>query len=140
MRTLNSLTDLNDEQRQVADELCEAAKALARVANGIRGDVMPAPTAYDLLGNLKVALAYLAEVTRFMPVGVRNSLSDERIRVYDSDFGSGRKRDPAGQVTIAGHHLAELLTHLVAANEAAEAAQVVLNGQGYMAPSEAARR
>lgn len=140
MNTSKHLTDLNDEQRELADRLCDAAQALARSANGNSGRVMPAPTAYDLLGNLKTALDHLSEVAAFMPDGVRNSLTDERITVYDQDFWTGEKRDASQQVTFEAHHLKELLTHLEAACVAADAAQVALNSQGYLAPHETPRR
>jgi len=140
MKTLKNLIDLNDEQRELADRFCDAAQALARIANGISGRVMPAPTAYDLLGNLKAALGYLAEVAVFVPDGVRNSLTDERIDVYDQDLWTGERRDASRQVTIAEQHLKELLIHLEAAQEAAEAAQVALSSQGYRDHHEMSRR
>ena len=136
MQTLKDLIDQNDRQCEVADRFCEAAHALARVANGTGGRVIPGPTAYDLLGNLKLALACLAEVVDFLPRGVRHSLTDERIRVYDEDFLTGEQRDPAAQASIAATHLADLLNHLTAANRAAEAAQAALNSQGYRTPAE----
>lgn len=50
----------------VALNLREAAEALARNANGTRSHIMPTPTAYELLGHLKLALGHLNEVAAFL--------------------------------------------------------------------------
>lgn len=109
---------------------CEAAEALARAANGIRCHTVPAPTAYDLLGSLKVLLWYLSEVGNHLPVGLAASLNDPRFAVYDRD-PAGIRRDPAAQVVLASEHLGRLVAHLSAAADAAESAQVAINGQGW---------
>ena len=131
MKTMDDLVFQGEAQREAALRFCDAAEALAREANGVRGRVLPAPVAYDLLGNLKVAIWHLAEVVKFMPQGVQRSLTDPRLAVYDHNFWTGEPRDPAVQATLAGEHLAEVLTYLEAAAEAAEDAQVALNSQGY---------
>lgn len=121
----------NEAQREAADFLTTAARDLARKANGNRSCVTPAPVAYDLLGNLKVSLAMLNEVVSYLPRGLRNSLSDPRLEVYDQDLWSGVTRDPARQVAMAADHLTRLAELLDSAVEHAEAAQVALNRQGY---------
>ena len=131
MKTMDDLVFLGEAQREAALRFCESAEDLAREANGIRGAVLPAPVAYDLLGNLKVALGYLTEVARFMPTGVMASLSDPRLAVYDRNCLTGEARDPAVQAALAAEHMHEILTYLSAAAEAAEDAQVALNSQGY---------
>ncbi len=44
---------------------------------------IPAPIAYDLLGNVKVLLWHLLEVTESLPTGVANSLTENRLTIYD---------------------------------------------------------
>lgn len=131
MNTLDDLVVLGEAQREAALRFCDAAHDLARVANGIRGAVLPGPVAYDLLGNLKVALGYLCEAARFMPEGISYSLLDQRLAVYDRDWRTGELRDPGVQAALAAEHLHEVLSYLSAASEAASDAQVALNGQGF---------
>lgn len=129
--TIERLEAAGERQREAADQFCEAAQSLARETNGIGFGVLPAPVAYDILGNLKIGLGYLVEVARFMPTGLRNSQADHRLEVYDKNPWTGEDRNPSFQVNLAGEHLTEVLNYLNAAVEAAEDAQVALNSQGY---------
>ena len=134
MSTLSQLASANEDMRAMALEACEAAEALARVANGSRERVVPAPTAYALLGELRVLLWHLDEVTSYLPTGVAASLADPRFDVYDRDY-RGEDRDPAAQARLAATALSEASSALQQAASAIEAAQTALNGQGYRAPS-----
>ncbi len=131
MNTIAQLTEANDMMRKVALKASDAAEDLARVANGNRERVIPAPTAYDLLGELKVLLWYLKEVTDYMPTGIQAAQGDPRLDVYDRDVATGADRDPVAQATLAAHRLRDLSAALDHAATAAEAAQTALNGQGY---------
>lgn len=105
---LDDLVAVGEEQREAANQLAVAAEVLAREANGSRLAVMPAPVAYDVLGNLKVSLALLNEVVRYLPHGLRRSLDDARLAVYDQDPWTGQERDPGRQVASAADHLSLL--------------------------------
>ena len=131
MSTITQLTEANDLQREFALKAADAAEDLARVANGHREHVIPAPTAYDLLGELKVLLWHLKEVADYLPTGIQAALGDPRLDVYDRDVATGADRDPVAQATLAAHRLRDLSAALDHAATAAEAAQTALNGQGY---------
>ena len=133
MSTLPNLEHDGDRQRVAANDACAAAQDLARAANGNNGHVIPGPVAYDLLGNIKVLLWHVKEVTEYLPTGLKASLNDPRIEVVD--HWAGTPRDPAGQVAIAAEHLIALTACLADATGYAEAAQTALNSQGYEARS-----
>ena len=133
MSTLDQLAQAGNDMREAALDVCRAAENFARSANGNGHErTIPAPVAYDLLGELKVALWNLGEVSDYLPAGVRASLDDPRLTVYDRDL-AGVDRDPADQATLAAGYLSALSLALRQAAEAAEAAQTALNGQGYNA-------
>lgn len=115
----------------VALNFRDSAEALARNANGTRSHIMPAPTAYELLGQLKLALRLLSEVTDFLPQGLQNSLANPNITTTDRDFLTGGARDPEESVNLASQALIQLSAALVAAATCAESAQGALNSQGY---------
>lgn len=100
-------------------------------ANGTSCGAVPAPVGYDLLGNVKVLLWYVREVTRYLPPGLERSLGEDAIVVYDRDLGTGQDRDPTAQVATAILHLERLNAALQEAAAAAEAAQSAISGQGY---------
>lgn len=130
MGTIDRLNHNSERQRQAANDACKAAHTLARTANRSAARVIPAPVAYDLLGNIKMLLHYLQEVTENLPDGLTNSLNDDRIAVYDRD-ANGTDRDPLTQINQAGRHLHALTKSVALAATQAEAAQRALNGQGY---------
>lgn len=115
----------------VALDLREAAEALARCANGTRSHIMPAPTVYELLGHLKLALGHLSEVAAFLPQGLRNSLDNPDVTITDRDFLKGEARSPKKSVDLAREALIQLSVALVAAATSTESAQGALNSQGY---------
>lgn len=130
----NSLAQLEQQIEQMVDAANQAHTAIeqfARAANGGSGNVIPGPTAYELLGSLSSTLWLLGEVTEFLPVGLRQSLKDPRITVVDRDFNTFEPRDPAAQIELATANLAQLHGLLQVAAAAADAAQTALNGQGW---------
>lgn len=127
---LDDLLAHGERVREAANKACDTADTLARAANGNSGGVIPAPVAYDLLGNVKVLLWKIREVTEFLPTGVFNSLEDERLTIYDRG-PNGQDRDPVKQFAIAADRLEQLTDLLGEAAGAAEGAQVALNGQGW---------
>ncbi len=131
--TFNYLVSVGEDQRAAADRLGTASEELAREANGIRLALMPAPVAYDVLGNVKLSLGSLNEVVRHLPYGLRRSLDDPGLEVDDQDLWTGVSRNPSRQVEIASGHLNALAGLLDAAAAQVEAAQSALNGQGCRA-------
>lgn len=115
----------------VAFNLREAAEALARNANGTRSHIMPAPTAYELLGHLKLALCHLNDVAVHLPQGLQNSLNNPNVTITDRDWRTGDVRDPEESIKLAGQAILRLSAALVAAATFAECAQAALNSQGY---------
>ena len=115
----------------VARDAASACEALARNANGRRGHVIPAPSAYELLGNLKLMLWSLNEVVGFMPTGLANSLSSADITVVDRDFATGRAQDPTASIAAASNALQSMSSVLAKAAEFAEQAQGAIDSQGY---------
>lgn len=136
MSSTHQMAQANDTMREVALEACTAAQELARVANGNGERVIPAPTVFDLLGEIRVLLWHLKEVADYLPAGVQASLADPRLRVYDRDPATEADRDPAAQATLAAHHLRDLSVTLDRAAACAEAAQTALNSQGYEVVSQ----
>lgn len=131
MNTIAQLQAENDRMTKAATTACDAVQDLARTAGGNNGHVIPAPTAYDLLGNIKVLLIHLREVTDHMPRGLNASLDDTRIVVHDRNDFTGEERGPAQQIALAAQCLTALSASLDAATSHAEIAQTALNSQGY---------
>lgn len=127
----DQLIEQFESTSNVALSLREAADTLARNANGTRSHIMPAPTAYELLGHLKLALGQLNEVAAFLPQGLRNSLDNPNVTITDRDFLTGEARNPEESVNLARQALIQLSDALVSAAFSAESAQGALNSQGY---------
>ena len=120
----------HDEINDAANAAADAAQQLARLANGNRAGTMPAPTAYTVLGNLKVLLAHLNEVIDFLPRGLSSSLHEESIQITDS-APSGEPREPDASVSIATDALRVVYEALQRAGTYAELGQQAITGQGY---------
>lgn len=121
----------HETMTEAARTACDASQSFARAANGNNGHIIAAPTAYDILGNLKVLLRNLQEVTDHLPRGLTASLEDTRLVITDRDYMTGEQRDPAHQVALAREYLTALSTALEADADHAEGAQSTLNSQGY---------
>lgn len=131
MSTIDDLEYQWARQCEAAVTTSDAAQEFARAANGTSGHVMPAPMVYSLLGDIKLTLWRLREVTSYLPRGVAASLTDPRLAVYDRDLYTGDPRNPEAQAQVAAEHLAAASRALHRAAEHAEAAQVALNSQGF---------
>lgn len=131
MSTIDDLEYQWARQCEAAVVTSDAAQEFARAANGTYGHVMAAPMVYSLLGDIKLTLWRLREVTNYLPRGVAASLTDPRLAVYDRDLYTGDHRDPEAQAQLAAEHVAAASRALRRAAEHAEAAQVALNSQGF---------
>lgn len=131
MNTMNELHHQNHRMRDAATVATDAVRNFARAANGNNGHIIPAPTAYDLVGNIKILLTDVKEITYHLPSGLAASLNNPWIEVYDRDCLTGEEKQPAEQVAVATRHLRALTTALAAAAEYAEATQSAINSQGY---------
>ncbi len=133
MEPIDQLIHQNDRMRDAATQACNASQDFARAANG---NIIPAPTAYDLLGNIKVLLHNVQEITDHTPRGLAASLNDPRIEIYDRNDFTGEQREPAEQVAVVIEQLRALTAALAAAATHAEAAQSAINSQGYKTKGE----
>lgn len=118
-------------QGEAAVATSDAAQEFARAANGTHGRVMPAPMVYGLLGDIKLTLWRLKEVTDHLPDGIAASLNDPRLAVYDRDLYTGDPRDSQAQAQLAAEQLIAASRALRQAADGVEAAQVALNSQGF---------
>lgn len=125
------LLDQHEHLTDLAQDVCSACETLARNTNGNGGHVIPAPSAYELLGNLKVSLWLLKEIVAFMPTGLTNSLTAPGITVVDRDVATGEVRDPNVSTMAASRALESMYDLLAQAAEFAEQAQGAISGQGY---------
>lgn len=121
----------HEQVEALAGRFCEAAQDLARVANGSRCGVTPAPTAYAFLARVKIACRHLGEILAALPQGLHNSLTLRVIKVTDYDPETGNPVDPGKSVTHATEALYALHAALEAASRCAEAAQAALANQGW---------
>lgn len=80
---------------QASDEVHEAMRLVCRSSPG---QTIPAPTAYEVLGNLQASGYLQVQALRQLTQGLQRSLSDPRLDVRQDD-GS----DPALTVSRAGH-------------------------------------
>lgn len=106
---------------QHADDAYEAIRALNHAT--ISGCVVPAPLAYDLLGNLNLVGYGLAQLLGQLAAGLDRSLSE--YDVYD------RNRDPADSVALANEAMQAAARHAHEIGALLSAAQVAINLQGY---------
>lgn len=125
------LRDQHEQIEALAGHLACVAQDLARVANGTRCGVTPAPTAYALLGRVKIACRHLSEILAALPQGLHNSLTSKAIEVTDYDPETGNPVDPGKSITQAGANLRALHAAFEAASRFAEAAQAALANQGW---------
>jgi hypothetical protein len=115
---------MNDQRPAVvqnADDSYESTRAVARTVNN--ATAVPAPLAYDLLGNLKGVAYALSEVGNSLGPGLRRSL--EFYDVYDNN------RAPADSITMAQAALEQAAQHLAKAGDLLSEAQTAINLQGY---------
>ena len=125
------LRSQHEQVEALAGRLACVAQDLARVANGTRCGAIPAPTAYALLGRVKIACRHLGEILATLPQGLHNSLTLKAIEVTDYDPETGNPVDPGKSITHATEVLCALHAALEAASRCAEAAQAALAHQGW---------
>ena len=136
-QTIEQLQHQGERQREAANQASDAAHELARRANSSSASVIPGPAAYDVLGDIKMLLYYVSEVTDNLPHALAGSLDDARFDVFDRDY-DGNQREPRAQVQRASEQLHELTGLLSQAYDRAEAAQQAISGQGYKARPQGA--
>ena len=129
--TTDVLRDQHEKVEALAVHLACVAQDLARVANGTRCGATPAPTAYALLGRVKIACRHLGEILAALPQGLHNSLTLRVIEVTDYDPETGNPVAPGKSITQAGANLRALHAAFEAASMCAEAAQAALANQGW---------
>ncbi len=124
--------------QQAGDAAYEAMRALCREIPGRR---IPAPVAYEVLGNLQGASGYmLVQVLQQLSQALQRSLGDPDLAIREDD-GS----DPADQVARARHLLdqgaalaSDLSDLLASAQEALSAQSIEINDDP--GPSTGSRR
>ena len=129
---LDQLDARNQHQVTAAFEANEAVQAFARTTNRVSGGVIPAPSAYSIIGNLKTLVGSLHEVTEYLPGGLLKTLSNPHLTVTDRDiYGSNAKRDPSDQIALLGAHMAVVTEALADVQRHLELAQQSIAGQSY---------
>lgn len=136
MTTTDVLRGQHEQIEALAGHLACVAQDLARVANGTRCGVTPAPTVYTLLAQVKIACRHLGEILTALPQGLHNSLTLRAIEVTDYDPETGEIRDPGESITQATVDLRALHSAFEAASAYAEASQVALANQGWTPADE----
>lgn len=92
---IDRLISQHERMKDAACGLDDAATDFARNCNGNNGHIIPAPTQYEILGNLKVAVWGIREVVEFLPAGLANALANPDTVTTDRDVLTGEQRDPA---------------------------------------------
>ena len=114
-----------DDLVHAAEDAYEAIRTLNHATVG--GQAVPAPLAYDLLGNLD-SLGYgLHQLLGQLAAGLEKSLTE--YDMYD------RNRDPAESVAQAADALGRAATHAHELGRLLSAAQAAINLQGYHQPT-----
>lgn len=134
MTTPSQFENQHERMTEAADQAYDATQDFARAANGNNGHIIPAPTAYTILGNTKGMLRHITEVIDHLPSGLEASLNETSIDIYDQEPTTGQPRDAATQIQLAVGHLRRLRTLLHEATDHAEHAQIALNSQGWRTP------
>jgi hypothetical protein len=132
--TYNALISQNGRMIDTALKLDGAAEQFARNCNGNNGHIIPAPTVYELLGNLKVALWNVGEVVDYLPTGLTRSIEQAAecgVTVTDRDWATGEPRDPQESLRQAITALRTARASLQGVAQALEAAQSAISGQGF---------
>jgi hypothetical protein len=113
-----------DELTAQAHTAAEAIRALNHATIGRRP--IPAPTAYDLLGDLCRLGHGLAQLANQLSNGLTQSLA-----AYDVH---DHNRDPANSVALAGEALSAASRHASNLGDHLALAQAAINLQGYNTP------
>lgn len=112
------------EQAPRIVQQAEVAYEAIRAINHMSGAV-PAPVAYDVLGNLKTAGGYGMQQA-LKQLAAQLTLSLEKYDVYDAEG-----KNPAESVATATVALEQAASHAQQIGLLLEAAQTAINTQGY---------
>ena len=113
---------------QEADAIYESVRAINHLT--IFNAVIPAPTMYKVLGNLKGASGpMLAQALGQLATGLEKSLDE--YDVYEDD-----SRDPAESVATAAEHMRAAAALAEQMGEHLSKAQNAIAGQGYRTAGE----
>lgn len=116
-----------DDLAELTDAHYESMREMQQLVQG----PVPAPAAYQALGNLKNSAGGMtATVLSTLAVRLQESLS--QYDVYDLN------RHPSESVATAVAHLVEAADHATRIGALLEQAQVAINSQGYNLPPESA--
>lgn len=119
-RGLVGYTDAEGESEGWPEVAYEAVRSINHLT---QGGPIPAPTVYEVLGNLKGVGHLLPQALSQLGQGLAQSLDD--FEVYD------RSGDPAQSVANARAYLAEAAEHAQQLGLALEAAQSAISAQGF---------
>lgn len=136
---IDRLISQHERMKDAACGLDDAATDFARNCNGNNGHIIPAPTQYEILGNLKVAVWGIREVVEFLPAGLANALANPDTVTTDRDVLTGEQRDPAESQRIHADALRVAKQSLNTLCEALKKAQTALNSQGFEEATSADR-
>ena len=109
---------------QHADDAYEAIRAINHLTRG----AVPAPTVYDVLGNLKGVGHLLPQALTQLASGLALSLNE--YDVYEDDGGV-----PVQAIATATDHLTRAAELAAQLGVELEQAQSAINGQGYRPPA-----
>lgn len=107
----------------------DAYAALKKLALVTRGAQIPAPVGYDLIGDLKLAVFLLPEITENVSRALANSLN--KFEVYDAEGV-----DPVQSIASAADHLLRAASFALQMAEELDRAQSAIRDQGYKVPPE----
>lgn len=125
-RTIRTRDDDNGERVEGwGDVAREALRGLCHITISPGAQGIPAPVAYDVLGNLSAAASMIEQLAGQLDRGLRASLDAEGIEVYD------RERDPRESVAAASGWFDQARSLAVDLSSALGAAQIAINEQGY---------
>jgi len=109
-----------------------AYEAIRSLNHATIARAVPAPLAYDLLGDLHRVGYALAQLADQIGTGLARSLTE--FDVYDHN------RDPAVSVAMAAEALREAAEHAHTVGECLSRGQAAINHQGYTLPDEGDQR
>jgi hypothetical protein len=128
-RGVTSVTDPDAPDGGVVgwpEQAYEAIRALNHLTFGV---AIPAPVAYDVLGNLKGVGNMLPQLLGQLAAGMQRSLA--QYVVYDN-----RAEDPAVSVEDAAQHLHDAALAAQQLGASLEAAQRAISAQGHRGPRD----
>jgi hypothetical protein len=111
----------------VLEHAAAAAEAIRAINHLTRGEAIPAPVVYEILGHLAEALQYLPQALD----QIANGLTDSML-VYKLTDAPGR--DPEFSIQAACTHLIDAAGRTEKVADLIEDARTAIRDQGYRAP------